>query len=86
MTIAAILTPSERRQIGGRHAARYARAVQACAQHAISDEYDPRTAQRLDNAAREAAHRACEHGYRAPILDRLTRAYPELEEAEDGDE
>lgn len=64
-----------RREVAARHTARYGRAVQACAKHAMSDDYSPRQAEQLDTIARQAAHRAAEHGAYSPILDRLERAY-----------
>ena len=70
----ATLTDADRRAIAGRHAARYGRAVQLCARHAMSDDYSERTADKLDNAAREAAHKAAENGAYSPLIDRLERA------------
>lgn len=77
------MTETDRRTIAGRHAARYGRAVQACARHAMSDDYTDRRARELDRIAQHSAHAALAHGHRSPILDRLERAYPELAEMVD---
>lgn len=72
--MAPITDTKTRTEIAARHTARYGRAVQMCARHAMSDDYTERHAKALDTFAREAAHKAADNGSYAPIIDRLERA------------